>query len=293
MNIFQLNCFLAVANTLSFARAAKQMNVSQPTITNQIKMLESELNTKLFNRSTRMVELTPEGQSFMTDAKNIVLIAEQAKMRFGSPDERKIETLSIGCSTFTQLALLSDSLHELADAFPTLHPRLEVMSHEQLFHLLDNGNIDAIFDIKDTQETKGRITFKELRRSSLVCVCHKDHTLAQREYITVEDLSKGALIFCDPVYLAPDVAKLQWKLAEGRNPADIHFCGTSEASVVLAASGFGVALLPDLMVPDEKRIAMVALEEAPKMPFGIFYRSYPGDTILKKFIQIVTRLFQM
>ena len=60
MNIFQLSCFLAVANSLSFARAAEQMNISQPAITHQIKALESELNVKLFRRSTRLVEITPE-----------------------------------------------------------------------------------------------------------------------------------------------------------------------------------------------------------------------------------------
>ncbi len=65
MNIFQLSCFLAVANSLSFARAAEQMNISQPAITHQIKSLESELNVKLFHRSTRLVEITPEGQSFI------------------------------------------------------------------------------------------------------------------------------------------------------------------------------------------------------------------------------------
>ena len=75
MNTFLLNCFLAVAHTLNFARAAKQMNISQPAITNQIKMLEKELNAKLFNRSTRRVELTPEGEVFLGDAKNIVALS--------------------------------------------------------------------------------------------------------------------------------------------------------------------------------------------------------------------------
>lgn len=55
MNTFQLSCFLTVANTLNFAQAAKQVNISQPAITGQIKSLEKELDTKLFHRTTRMV----------------------------------------------------------------------------------------------------------------------------------------------------------------------------------------------------------------------------------------------
>ena len=73
MNTFQLECFLAVSNTLSFVRAAEQLNISQPAITHQIKTLEDELNTVLFKRSTRFVEITQEGISFIGDAKKLSL----------------------------------------------------------------------------------------------------------------------------------------------------------------------------------------------------------------------------
>ena len=72
MNTFQLECFLAVTNTLSFVRAAEQLNISQPAITHQIKTLEDELNTVLFKRSTRFVEITQEGISFIGDAKKMI-----------------------------------------------------------------------------------------------------------------------------------------------------------------------------------------------------------------------------
>ena len=90
MNTFQLSCFLAVANTLSFAKAAEKMNISQPAITHQIKALENELNVPLFRRTTRLVEITPEGQSFLSDAQSMVAIAAQAKLRFHNPEERPV-----------------------------------------------------------------------------------------------------------------------------------------------------------------------------------------------------------
>ena len=64
-----LECFLEVVNTLNFAKAAERLNVSQPTVTNHIKSLEEELNAKLFNRSTRSVELTQDGLAFSTTRK--------------------------------------------------------------------------------------------------------------------------------------------------------------------------------------------------------------------------------
>ena len=60
MNTVQLECFLAVADNLSFARAAEQLHITQPAVTHQISSLENELNVKLFRRTTRTVALTKD-----------------------------------------------------------------------------------------------------------------------------------------------------------------------------------------------------------------------------------------
>lgn len=291
MNIFQLNCFLAVAGSLSFARAAQQLNVSQPTVTHQIKMLENELNVQLFRRSTRLVEITAEGRTFISDAKSMVAIAEQAKMRYETHTDKQIEPISIGCSNYYQLALLTDILNELGKEITNIHPQLFVVPHEQLFSLLEREHVDVIFDIRESVGIKGETRYRELAQSNLVCVCRNDHRLADKEHITIKELEKETLIFCDPMNLAPDIAKLQWKLAEGRKPTDVHFCNSSEAARVLAGAGLGVAILPELFVHNMNCIVKILLDEAPKLSFGMFYKSRPGDYILKKFIKITKNYF--
>lgn len=79
MNTTQLICFLTVAETLNFARAAEQLHVTQPAVTQQIHSLETELNLQLFRRTTRTVELTQDGLIFLGDAKAMVEIFERAK----------------------------------------------------------------------------------------------------------------------------------------------------------------------------------------------------------------------
>ena len=291
MNIFQLSCFLAVANSLNFAKAAEQMSVSQPAITHQIKSLENELNVKLFNRSTRMVELTPEGRAFIADAKSIVTIAEQAKLRFGNPEDRPISFFSLGCSSYNQLALLSESLNELSGTVENLHPRLHVVPHDQLFHLLDTEVLNVVFSIREDTASKSDTTFRELSSSSIVCVCRSNHPLAGHSTVSLDELKDEPLIFCDPLNLSPDIAKTQWKLAEGRSPADVHFCSSADASLVLAYAGFGAAILPEILVPPGNNIAQVPIEGAPQISFGLFYKPHPGDSILKKFVQIAKRHF--
>ena len=287
MNTFQLSCYLAVANTLSFARAAQQMNISQPAITHQIKTLETELNVKLFRRSTRMVELTPEGQAFLSDAQSMVAIAQSAKLRFGNPEEKRIQAMTIGCSSYHQLVMLAPSLKQLKNIYPRFHPRLQVVPHEQLYKQLDNGTVDMVFDIQNGAEFKEKLTFREIRKSNIVCVCAQDHPFAEKEFVTAEELSGEALILSNPFHLIPEVAKLQWQLAEGRSPETVYFNESAEAATVLAVSGFGVAILPDFMVLSAKEIAKVPFENAPVLSFGVFYKPFPGDEMLRQFIRIL------
>lgn len=101
MNTFQLSCFLAVAETLSFARAAEQLSITQPAVTHQIHSLETELNVKLFVRTTRTVNLTQEGTLFLNDARNILALTIRATKRFENPLEQEIQLFSIGCHSYS------------------------------------------------------------------------------------------------------------------------------------------------------------------------------------------------
>lgn len=291
MNIFQLSCFLAVANSLSFARAAEQMNISQPAITHQIKSLESELNVKLFHRSTRLVEITPEGQSFITDAKNIVAIAGQAKVRFSNPKEYPVETLSIGCNSYTQLALLTEVLHELLLQHPNVHPQLHVVPHEQLFRLLETETANAVLGMREGADIEAGLFFKNCRTAaSYVPVVKRISRIAAKRLPCRSLRAKAD--FCNPIAIDPEISRLQWKLAEGKAPADIHFCESVEAAIVLAEAGFGLAILPEVMLPANHQLKTVALADSPRLSFGIYYKPFPGDALLKHFIQIAKHCFQ-
>jgi DNA-binding transcriptional LysR family regulator len=292
MNIFQLRCFLAVANHLNFAKAALEMQVSQPAITHQIKTLEEELQVKLFYRSTRVVELTLEGQAFVSDAKSMVSIAERAKMRFRDPEERPIRFLSVGGSSYHHLACLTDSLNELSGQVEGLHPRLQVAQHDRLFQMLSNDILDVIFEIGEEKPPKGDILYKDLYTSSLVCVCREDAPLAQRDAITAELLRAEKIILCDPLSLSPKIVEMQLKLAEGRNPAEIHFSSSIDAAIVMALAGFGAAILPDVLIPPREELTKIPISDAPTVPMGMFYKAHPGDHMVKQFLQIAKKNFK-
>jgi DNA-binding transcriptional LysR family regulator len=292
MNIFQLNCFLAAADTLNFAQAAQRMNISQPAVTHQIKTLEEELNVKLFHRSTRRVELTLEGQAFVLDAKSMVSIAEKAVQRFRNPEERPITFLAIGSSSYHHLACLTQSLDELASRIDHLHPRLQAMQHDQLFRMLDNDTLDIIFDIAEETQSNGNIVYREICQSPIVCICRKGSPSARCEMLTEQQLRKEKLILCDPLGLSPKIAEMQLKLAAERNPADLHFSNSVDASIVMAAAGFGNAILPEILLAHcEEDLVKVPIEGAPLVSLGLFYKARTGDDLARRFVQIAKKNF--
>ena len=154
MNTFQLTCFLTVAETLSFVKAAKQLSVTQPAITHQIRSLEEELNTQLFRRTTRAVEITQEGLLFLNDARNVLDIINLAKKRFEEPvvDERQF--FSIGCHSHNEMHLLPDILRQMTESFPTLHPLFQVVPFQHLYQLLEEGTVDVVTAFREKEQKK-------------------------------------------------------------------------------------------------------------------------------------------
>ena len=96
MNTTQLECFLAVAETLNFSKAASMVNFSQPAVSHQISSLEAELGVRLFLRTNKSVQLTKEGLSFIGDAETIFRTAMNSIHRLSTNASEKKQTLAVG-----------------------------------------------------------------------------------------------------------------------------------------------------------------------------------------------------
>ena len=287
MNTFQLTCFLAVAENLNFARAAEYLHVTQPAVTQQIHSLEKELNVKLFKRTTRTVRLTAEGMIFLHDARRMVDISVRAKKRFENPHEREIQTLSIGCYSYTQLFKLPPVLRQLARQYPDLHPRLQVVPFQYLYRLLEEDDVDAVIGFREPESKKISAQYREVAKVPMVCICPLHHPLSQRETVRLDDLKNEKLVLFHPAKAEANAAQLQGKLMEGRAPSTVYFCESAEAIVILVESGFGVSVLPELFVPPDPSLGRVPIDGAEPASFGMYYKSMQGNAPLKDLLQIM------
>ena len=290
MNIFQLNCFLAVAEYLNFARAAEQLHVTHPAVSQQIQSLEKELNTKLFTRTTRTVKLTEEGRTFLYDAQQMVAISERVKKRFENVHGSQIQTLALGCYNYPCLFWLSDILKKLAIEYPNLHPRLQVVPFQHIYRLLEEGDIDAIVGFKELPSMKISFNYREIRKIPLVCVCPKENPLSEKSSITIEELKKERLVLFTPTKASVQIAQIQGQLMGGRAPSEFYFCESAEAIAVLVNAGFGVSVLPELFVPRSFSIPRIPIEDVDPVSFGVYYKSLQGNAPLKDLIRIMKEL---
>lgn len=285
MNVFQLSCFLAVADNLSFARAAAGLHITQPAVTQQIRALEKELGVRLFVRTTRTVGLTEEGRSFYGDARRIVEISEQAKKRFEKPSEVEIVRLSIGCGNTPALFLLSAALEKLAHEYPSLHPSLQVVPPLQIYRVFSEGGLDAVISFRESSSMRIPAAYKELAKVPLVCLCGAGHKFSSRKSVTLDELKNEKLVLFAQSRTSPVVAEIQSRLMGGRAPSEFHFCDTGEAAVVLAGAGFGVSVIPDLYLPERLPAAKIPITGAAPVSFGVYHKPFQNNKLLKTFVQ--------
>lgn len=291
MNTFQLSCFLAVAEHLNFAQAARQLHVTHPAVSQQIQSLEKELNVKLFHRTTRSVKLTEEGQLFYHDARQIVALTERAKKRFEDASSENIETLSLGCFNFPCLFLFTDTLKRLRQIRPLLHPRLQVIPFQHIYRLLEEGDLDAVLGFREPFSLKIKTQYREITRVPLVCICPTDHEYTKKESVTTEDLLQQRLALFAPRLGMPPPAETFAALLGKKSPEELYFCETAEAIAILVCAGYAVSILPEILVPRAAQLATVPLADAEPLSFGITYASVQGNPALKAFIHCAKESF--
>lgn len=291
MNTFQLSCFLAVAEYLNFGKAAQQLHVTHPAVSQQIQSLEKELNVKLFRRTTRSVKLTEEGKTFLRDAEQIVSISERAKKRFDGAMPGNVETLDLGCYNFPCMFLLVDALKRLRAVRPNMHPRLQVIPFHHIYQMLEEGDLDAVIGFREPANIKISALYKEIAQVPMVCVCSPRNELSGQREVTFGQLCGQNLVLFAPARAAHPVAQLQGQLIGDMPPSGLYFCESAEAITVLVMADYGISVLPSFLVPDIPTVCKIPIRDMETASFGIYYKSLQGNQELKSFIQCARESF--
>ncbi len=244
MELRHLRYFLAVADELNFTRAAARLGIAQPPLSQQIKRLEGELGTRLFDRSQRHVSLTEAGKVFDASARRVMAQVERgadAARRAGRGEEGRLDIGFAGSAAYT-------SLPSVLRSFIRKYPAVSLTLHEQRtpvqVELLLAERID-IGIVRSAKMPDDRLAARVLLEEEFVVALPKTHSKARQPVIELRSLESESFVLYprdDGPGLYRDVVGICQQA--GFHPRHVQHASQITTILAFVASGLGVALLP-------------------------------------------------
>jgi DNA-binding transcriptional LysR family regulator len=286
LELKHLASFLAVAEQLSFVRAARQLHLSQPALSGQIRKLEEELGVQLFLRNRRTVRLTDAGRIFQEEARATLARAKQAADRAQKAARGEIGRLRIGFVSSAALEIVPD----IVVAFRKQHPEvtLDLINVRTVSQV--KGLIGKTIDVGFLRLplSNDQLSITVIHREPFVAVLPKDHPLARNRQIRVEQLRNESFIaygrrwapgFYDTV--------VQICTGAGFHPNIVLETGEMYTAVALVAAGAGVAILPrSVVLSQEKNIVRMPLHASVSSEIAIAVRKNEQSSLVSSFVAL-------
>ena len=271
MELRQLEYFAAVAHHGQFTRAARELNVAQPAISQQIKRLESEIGLELFNRSTRRVELTDAGSLLLSRALRILAEVEGARQEMSEVTGLLRGRVDIGALPVSRL-----DIPGMLQSFLGRHPGIGIHLHEQvlpvMLPMLRRDELDLCFALADHSGFGDDIDGRFLYEEELVAVTSPGHRLAKRRRIELADLVDEPLIRFRTGSALQGLVDGGFDRA-GLSPSYAFESFELETVRALASRGLGVALMPaGYLAREGAGVATLHLRPEVWMPVSILWR---------------------
>jgi LysR family transcriptional regulator, hydrogen peroxide-inducible genes activator len=245
MEIHQLRYFLAVARTCNFSRAAEQCRVAQPSLSQQIMKLEDELGERLFERTKRVVSLTPAGERLREHAERVMDDLEQARASVCEDGGVVRGRVSLGVLPTVAPFYLPERLKR----FAVDYPEVEVVLHEdttsQLVRALLAKEIDVAL-VSLPVEQRGLMSVS-LFEEPLLAALPAGHVLAKKRKITLRDLENEPFILMQEGHCLSGQA-LAFCRMEGFAPKVSFRSAQIETMRAFVAAGWGVSVVPQMAV---------------------------------------------
>ena len=244
MDTRKLNVFIAVAEELHFGRAARRLHISQPPLSALIRTLEADLGVRLFQRTSRRVEMTEAGRVLLDEARTILERIEEARRRTVEADGGERGALTIGFITPVIYTLFPNLLREFRTRFPNVRLTLrEAMADVQLAEL-ERGTLSAGF--LAAPGLRAHLSQLTILREPLVAALPAAHPLAHgRGPLRLARLKTEPFVLF-PRPSAPGLFDdiVAFCRSAGFSPRVEQEALQSQTIVGLVSAGLGVAIVP-------------------------------------------------
>ncbi|MBB3138495.1 DNA-binding transcriptional LysR family regulator [Rhizobium pisi] len=241
----QIQYFVAVAEQGSVTRAAQNLSISQSSVTEALKELETDLGVELFERHPRGLTITHNGHQFLRHATKILASVSDARTSFSGQQSALSGTLNIGVTSLVAGYVLSDLLARYRRACPGIDVSAIEDNGGYLEHLLVGGELDVAVMVISNLRDRMALQAEILETSPYRLWLPMGHPLVSADIISVADIAREPLIMLTVDEIEENTGKLLSAL--GARPHVAFRTRSVEAVRSLVATGAGVALLPDLV----------------------------------------------
>lgn len=249
ISLRNITAFVTVARFGSFTKAAGHLLLSQPALTTSIRQLEEAVGVRLFDRTTRRVSLTAEGQDFLPKAEALVRDADAAIAGIRDLAERRRGSVGIASVSSFANHVLARALPEFVAAYPGINVRLRMADSEGVCRLVARNEVD--FGFSGLLDGWSELAFALLLEDPVGLVCHRDHPLAKGRPAFWRDLNDGVVIGVGNSRMMQLALDAVPELAPGLAPARYEI--ENPATLIgLLRAGLGVTVLPAMTFPAQE-----------------------------------------
>ncbi|MGN0202170.1 MAG: LysR family transcriptional regulator [Candidatus Cryptobacteroides sp.] len=192
MELRQLRYFVEVAQSLSFSEASRKLYITQGTISQQIRQLEDELGSQLFDRTSQKIVLTEAGIEMLPMASKIIEDSEICKEKVRNLRNTAAGTLNVG-ATKSFCKIVNSTMYSFMRELPEVKLTVSYKTASELLYMIRRNEIDMSVAFRPDVEYEDIVTYP-LFKTFLCAVMRKDHPLADRVRVTLSDLKDFGIV---------------------------------------------------------------------------------------------------
>lgn len=296
MDFRQLESFIAIAKNKSFSKAAKELYLTQPTISNHIQTLEKEIGTSLLNRANRDITLTKAGEIFYDYANKIINLKKNAQYNMGEFVGKIEGTIEISASTIPEQYIVPKIIREFNSIYPEVNYKINHGDSLQIIENIKSSKIDYGFTgtyLKDSD-----LNYVPIIEDKLVLITPKAYISSSSSSLMIEQVMQVPLILREEGSGTLNLFNKELKKNKIKSDSFnvIAFAENTQTIKAMVEEGLGCSIISSKAIEKEKKLDLFDIYEIEDLNLiRNFYFVYSKDRILapleKSFIDFIENLF--
>lgn len=281
--------FYHVAVTLSFSEASKHLFISQSAVSQSVKVLEKKLNQTLFIRSTKKVQLTPEGEILLKHIEPAINLIQKGENQLLEANTLNGGQLRIGASDTICRYFLVPYLGQFHKMFPNVHIKVTNQTSIECARLLENGQVDFIITNYPNSGLSNTQNIQVIRDFYDVFTANAEFFPLQDKKVSLRQLQACPILMLDRKSTTSEFLHTMFQRCQLDLVPEIEL-SSNDLLIDLARIGLGIAFVPDFCIPaHDKNLFVLNLEEKlpPRQLVVVHNENLPISQAAKQFIDLL------